>query len=175
MDIMELIKSRRSIRSFEDKELPKGLIEKIIEAGSWAPSAINMQPWKFIAVTNKEVITDMANAVLVKMGADPLVQERKKTMKDPIFYSAPLLAVILKEKENNWSGIDCALASQNMMLLAHSEGLGSCMIGRIKRIDASQFVKIPEGYEVHSSVVFGYPAETPEPGERKKDILEWVT
>ena len=81
MDIMELIKSRRSIRSFEDKEIPKELIEKIIEAGAWAPSAINMQPWKFIAITNKKVISDIANAILVQMGADPLVQERKKTMK----------------------------------------------------------------------------------------------
>ena len=174
MDIMELIKSRRSIRSFEDKEIPKELIEKIIEAGAWAPSAINMQPWKFIAITNKKVISDIANAILVQMGADPLVQERKKTMKDPIFYSAPLLVVVLKKKENKWSEIDCALAAQNMMLLAHSEGIGSCMIGRIKRIDASEFIEVAEGFEVHSSIVFGYPAETPEARERKEDIVEWV-
>jgi len=174
MGIIDTIKSRRSIRAYQDKPVPGEVIEKIVEAGKWAPSGMNMQPWKFIVVANKEIISRISKAILEKVITDPLVQERMKTKTDVIFYSAPLLVVILKEKESKWAEIDCALAAENMMLCASSEGIGSCMIGRIKQIQAKEFLKIEKGYEVHSSIVFGYPAEQPAAKERKQGVVEWV-
>ena len=90
---------------------------------------------------------------------------------DPIFYQAPLLILFVGEKDNYWIEQDSVLSVQNMMLYAHSVGLGSCMIGRIRylenRKDALEDLGVPENCRILTSVVFGYPEKVPEVRDRK--------
>ena len=135
--VIEAIKSRRAIRSFEDKPIPDSAIETLLEAATYAPSAINIQPWKFTIITNKDAmknLSDTAKPALIRMlpdvGDEGLVG-LKKRLSDPkynIFYNAPLL-IFVSGIKSAYSVYDCSMAAQNMMLAAYSLGLGSCWIG----------------------------------------------
>lgn len=178
---IKTIKERRAIRSYKDKEIEKEKIKEIIDAGLWAPSARNLQPWKFIIITNKELIKEIGKKIQNKLIDNPrysFVKERAKTKDDAIFYSAPLVVFILGDKENKWAKIDCSLAAENMMLAAKSLGLGSCPIGMARFLmeekDIVEILKFPEDYDLMLTLVFGYPKEKPKPKERNKNVVEWV-
>jgi nitroreductase len=180
-ETIKTIMSRRSVRSYKDKPIEKNKIEQIIQCGLWAPSARNLQPWKFVAVTDKKLIKDVAEKIksrLIDDSKHPFVKERAKTKDDPIFYSAPLVIFILGDKENKWSTIDCSLATENMMLAASSLGISSCPIGVAKCIteekDIIKKLGFPEGYELVITLVFGYADEEPKPQERNKDTVNLI-
>jgi nitroreductase len=180
-EVIKTIKKRRSIREFEDKPIEKEKIDQIIDAGLWAPSARNLQPWRFIIVTNKELIKEMAKVVQEKVISDPrysFVKQRAETKEDAIFYSAPLVIFILGDKKNHWSTIDCSLAAENMILAAHSLGIGSCPIGMARYLedekDVIEKLGFPENYKLVLTLAFGYAEEEPEPKERKKDVVKWI-
>ncbi|MDO8740089.1 MAG: nitroreductase [Candidatus Woesearchaeota archaeon] len=177
-EVIKAIKERRAVRRYKNKEIPENIINEIIEAGRYAPSAMNRQPWKFIAITNKALIKDLSNVLTKKiLPTSPLTRERMKTMEDPLFYSAPVLIFLLATEHSGWSYADCGICSQNMMLAAYSLGIASCFIGMAKHIEGEKILKklnIPEGYKVINAVVFGYADEKPELKERKKDNVYWI-
>src|SRR3989338_10111667 len=161
--------------------IKKENINEIIECGLMAPNARHLQPWKFIAVTNKGLIKEIGRRIQNKVIDNPryyFVKERAKTKEDAIFYSAPLVVFILGNKEDRWSPLDCSFAAENMMLAAKSLGLGSCPIGMARFIqeekDLIERLGFPENYELIITLVFGYPDEKPEPKPRNKDAVEWV-
>jgi nitroreductase len=167
--VIEAIKSRRAIRSFEDKPVPETAIQTMLEAATYAPSAINVQPWKFTLVTNKEAmkqLSDTAKPALVRMlpdvGDEALVG-LKKRLSDPnynIFYNAPLL-IFVSGIKSPYAVYDCSMAAQNMMLAAYTLGIGSCWIGTAVGLANDPKVKVnlgvPEDHEVHAAIIFGYP------------------
>jgi len=180
-EIIKTIKERRAIRAFKDRPIEKEKIQQIIEAGTWAPSARNLQPWKFIIVTNRQLIKEMGVRIQEKVIGNArysFVKERAKTNEDAIFYSAPLVIFIFGDENNKWSTIDCSLTAQNMMLAAHSLGIGSCPIGMARFVkDERDIIKeldFPEDYELVLTIAFGYPDEKPEPKERNKNVVKWV-
>jgi nitroreductase len=180
-ETLESIKNRRSIRKFEDKELTKQQIEEIIESGRLAPSARNDQNWKFIAVTNKELIKEMSDYVVNIVIDNPkysFVKERKAIIDDPILYSAPAVIFIVAEEDDKWSTINCSLAAENMMIYAHSIGIGSCFIGMARFVNENQELveklKVPQGCVIQATLVFGYADEKPEFKERNKDNVTWI-
>ena len=201
-EIMANIKSRRSRRAFLEKSIPEEIIEEILEAGRYAPSALNKQPWKFIVISNKDVIRQLSGIVrstmiklmpllrLLRMFQPPLRDPQamgaiKKTIStdgDTVFYKAPLLILIAAAKNaSRYSAKDCSLASQNMMLYAHSLGISSCFIGRGDFLamskEAKKITGLPPGHIIHSALIFGYaPAgETaPAPQRQKNNIINWV-
>ena len=120
-DVFEKMKNRRSIRKFKTELPPKEKIEKVIEAGRWAASGRNLQSSIIIAVTNKEIISK-----LTKINAE--IAERTNDQ----FYGAPVVLVVLSDK--NWRNktYDGSLILGNMRLMAHELGLGSCWIHRAK-------------------------------------------
>jgi nitroreductase len=132
--VIEAIKSRRAIRSYEDKPVSESAIQTMLEAATYAPSAINVQPWKFTIVTNKaemKRLSDIAKPMLVRMlpdvGDEGLVG-LKKRLSDPnynIFYNAPLL-IFVSGLKSPYAVYDCSMAAQNMMLAAYTLGVGSC-------------------------------------------------
>jgi len=183
-EIMANIKSRRSRREFLDRDIAEGAIEEMIEAGRYAPSALNRQPWKFIVVTNKDIIRKLSSIVKEKTSnivrllpvlrlfipslRNPQITGAiKKTISsenDTVFYSAPLLILIVSDKKSGrYASKDCALASQNMMLYAHSVGIGSCFIGRADFLMASNAAKgmigLPPNHVIQCAIVFGYPPQ----------------
>ncbi len=122
-DVLECIKTRRSIRSFKKDMVPKELIEKIMEAGTYAASGMNVQVPVIIAITDPEKCDALRKANAKFMGKDESF--------DP-FYGAPVILVVLALKERPTYVCDGSLSLGNMMLAAHELGLGTCWIHRAK-------------------------------------------
>jgi nitroreductase len=167
--VIEAIKSRRAIRSYEDKTVPEADIQAILEAATYAPSAINIQPWKFTIVTNKESIkhfSDIAKPAMFQTLPDVedenLVRFRRNLTNPQynIFYNAPLL-IFISGVKSHYAIHDCSMAAQNMMLAAYTMGIGSCWIGMAAQAANSSSGKevlgVPEDNQVYSALIFGYP------------------
>ncbi len=167
--VIEVIKSRRAIRSFEDKPVPDSAVETMLEAATYAPSAINIQPWKFTIVTKKEEIkhiSDIAKPLLLQTLpdiADEGLIRFRSALANPqynVFYNAPLV-VFISGAKSTYAINDCSMAAQNMMLAAYTLGIGSCWIGTANLAINTPKVKadlgVPEDHEVFAAVIFGYP------------------
>jgi nitroreductase len=184
MELDACISGRRSIRRYEDKAVPKGIIDKLLEAGVWAPSGMNAQPWRFVVIENKENINKLSRKtkeILVNGQWPSNYKEVFKSEKDVIFYGAPLLILMCIPKKEDWRMInllDCGLASENMFLKAYQEGLGSCFIGFACSLNQDPEllaeIGIPKDHELIAPMIFGYPAEKPVSKPRQALILNWI-
>ena len=170
-DILQLIKSRRSVKKFKRDPVPKALIEKIVEAGSWAPTGRNWQSPIILAVTNKE-LRDKLSRLNFLSDSDKRV--------DP-FYGAPVVLVVLADKTKHTYVYDGSLVMGNMLLEAHSLGLGACWIHRAKETFNSEEGKailkelgIEGEYEGIGNCVVGYPDMTPADKPRKENWVYYV-
>jgi len=198
--IIETIKTRRSVRAYQVKPIPKEVIEEIIDAGRFAPSAFNWQPWRFVIVTNKNLISRISKKIRKKLKrlsiffplgklfikelrtkrAIDFIDKLKHTDEDIIYYNAPLLILVFADKKNRFTTIDCSLAAQNMMLAAQSLGIGSCYIGFSKLIENDRKIfselKIPKNFRIICSLIFGYPQEEIKtiPNRNRNNIINWV-
>jgi nitroreductase len=185
--IIETIKSRRSVRYFEEKPIPADVVNTLLEAATYAPTGLNQQPWKFTLITNKKVmkkLSDEAKPVLYSMIpdiGDEATMGFKKMLNNPefnIFYNSPLVVVIAGMKSPT-ARDDCAMAAQNMMLAAHSLGLGSCWVGSMMGIANDPAVKmelaVPHNMEIFSTIIFGYAKTQPKAPPRKEpEILKRI-
>ena len=160
LEVFEAIKGRRSIRKYTQEPVPEDLVLKILDAGRWAPSASNRQPWSFIVLRDKEVRRKVAEA----------------TTYGKFLSNAPLgIAVVIDPQGSNHPVEDGAIATQNMLLATHALGLGTCWIGcynstyeeRVKEI-----LEIPKNRRVLSIISIGYPAESPT--KTRKELREIV-
>ncbi|MCS7231403.1 MAG: nitroreductase [Elusimicrobiota bacterium] len=149
MELLEIIKSRRSIRNYKNKPVEEENITKILEAARWAPSGLNNQPWKFIIVQNSNTIKQIS----------------KFTKYSYIIEKAPSLIVVLLDKnlsynrEKDIQAIGACI--QNMLLMCHSLGLGACWIGEIlnRKEEVEKFLGIPNHLELMAVITIGYPYE----------------
>lgn len=142
-DILEIIKSRRSIRNYKKEKIKDEDILKILEAGRWAPSASNNQPWRFIVVKNQELIKKIGDACKI-LTINSFVE------------NSPLIVIIYSEKKHRWVDLDCGMCAQNMMLEAHSLGIGSCFIGAYRENKIKKIVNLPDEFNVIGLITFGY-------------------
>jgi len=157
MEVLEAIRTRRSIRQYKNEPIPPDMIEKLLEAGRWAPSAGNSQPWEFIVFTDAEI--------------------RKKISRSFIFgrylADAPLgIAVVVDPLRTACAIQDGTLATYAIWLAAHDLGLGACWInpnisGGIKKI-----LGIPTMKKLICILSIGYPAESP--GRTRRDLQDIV-
>lgn len=156
--LIDIIKSRRSVRSFDQsKEVKKELIWKIIESANWAPSACNSQAWHFIVIDDRSILNDLVEKGLKKAKDTPvliLVCYRRYVKKQPI---NPYLDDQVQS---------ASAAIQNLLLTAHNLGLGTCWINGIN-IPVKNFLKIPFGYEFVAMIRLGYPSKS-EPGQQPR-------
>jgi nitroreductase len=159
MDVFEAIKSRRSIRSYSDRKIEEDKLKKVLEAGRLAPSAGNMQEWKFVVVRDqdlKEKLGTAANNQRFIAKADVIIVGCA-TEVDKIMtcgqYTYP---------------IDLAIAMDHMSLQAVEEGLGTCWIGAFKEDEVKKILGIPQEIRVVELMPLGYPLFMPEPRSRKK-------
>ncbi|MGE5533597.1 MAG: nitroreductase family protein [Ignavibacteria bacterium] len=144
MDVFEAIQERRSIRSYQEKPVEREKLEMILEAGRLAPSARNVEPWQFIAVTSHEKREALSKGKYAKFLAQcPLV----------------IVACGDKKASPDWYAIDVALAVENMVLTAVSLGLGTCCVGSFIEKDIKATLKIPENLEVLVMLAVGYPGD----------------
>ena len=181
------MKMRRSIRDYLNKPVPEEILKKIIDAGRYAPSGFNFQPWRFVVIESKETIkrlSDFAKPILIKnlagrTGALAISQmERLEDREYNIFYNAPVLVLVLGRKNNPVADYDCTLCSANIIHAAHSLGIGSCWIGGGSVIQQSEELmaemKIPVNYKIVASIILGYPGTIPPAPQRREPVISWV-
>jgi nitroreductase len=120
-EVLEKIKTRRSVRRFKSDMPDKATVDRIIEAGIYAASGRNRQSAIIVAVTDKQTREKLVKINAEIMGADT----------DP-FYNAPVILIVLADKNVPTHVYDGSLVMGNLMLAAHAEGLGSCWIHRAK-------------------------------------------
>ena len=154
MSSLNVILSRRSIRRYEDKEIPKDVLDQIVEAGRQSPSAANKQPYRFVIITDFEIKQKMAGRFSRFLKKAPFI----------IVGCANPKALLT----GKWSIIDTTIALENMVIAAWSLGIGSCWIGSFKEQKIKELLKIPQGWKVVALVTFGYAAETPKPRKKKQ-------
>ena len=168
MEVFEAIRTRRSIRKYKDKPVPFDDIVTIMQAGKYAPSAGNLQNWKFIHVKTDEKREAIAKAC---MGQDWMEQA-------PVF----IVVIAEPEKAERYYGTrgarlytiqGCAAAIENMLLTAHSLGLGSCWVGAFDEDEIWSILSLPEEKTVQAVITIGYSDETPEPPPKYR--IEHVT
>jgi len=184
MELDQCISGRRSIRKYKDTAVPKEIIDKILKAGTMAPSGMNAQPWNFVVIENRDTINDLSKktkSILLKVPWPEEFRKAFQSEKDVIFYGAPLLILVSvpkREEMRNVNLLDCGLAAENMFLTACQEGLGSCFIGFASFLNQEPNtlaeVGIPNDYELMAPLIFGYPAESPAQKPRETKILKWI-
>ncbi len=152
MSALDVIITRRSIRKYEDKQIPKKVLDQILEAGRQSPSAVNLQPYRFVVVT------------------DPEIKKQMKGIFSRFIADAPVILVGCANTKarltGKWAEVDASIAMQNMVIAAWSMGVGSCWIGSFNEDKTKELLEIPEDYKIVALITLGYPAESPE--EKKK-------
>lgn len=152
---LELARRRRSVRAYRADPVPGELIEQVLEAGRWAPSAVNIQPWEFIVVTDP--------ALKAAVGR----QARYFGVGWPHIHQAPVLIAVCGRQLTQFTRDDCIFAAANLMLAATDLGLGTCWIGGFTEATLKELLSIPDGYVLPGFCTLGYPAgETPAPPKR---------
>jgi len=156
MDVYECIKTRRSIRKFKDIDVPWELVVKLLEAGKSAPSAGNIQNWKFIVIVDKEAkqeIAEFCGNQLWMARAPVLIAVVADVDKARRFYGI--------RGERLYSIQNCAAASQNILLMAHSLGLGGCWVGYMEEDKITSALTLAQGIRPQAILAIGYAAEDP--------------
>ena len=189
-EIFRNIYTRRSVRDYKPDDVPDDILNELIKAGTYAPSAVNKQPWRFVVIKDRDMISRLS-ARAKKMWLDtagkvddPHLKQVVNAMKMPefnIFHNAPVLVLIFAAPDAYSPQFDCALAAGNMMLAARSLGVGSCWIGFGMPLgsdkDTLDELKVPEGHKLMAPLVFGYPVKDLQPAPKRKDdvVLSWVS
>jgi len=169
MKVYDVILSRRSIRRFQQKEIPLDLLKKFVNAARIAPSAANLQPLEFFVVTDKELRTKVFKtlgwAAYIKPTWSPDKNER------PMAY---IIIIVKNHEKNPWYVRDSSFAAENIMLTAESEGIGSCILCKIDREKLHSILKLPKEYHVDSVIALGYKSENPVIVDMKdNDVKYW--
>lgn len=168
---LEVLKTRRAIRSYEERIPEKELLDKVLEAGTYAPTGMGAQSPIIVAVTDRQTRDRLAELNAAVMGGDS----------DP-FYGAPAVLVVLADRNVPTYLYDGSLVMGNLMNAAHAVGLGSCWIHRAKEVFDSEEGKallkewgIEGDYEGIGNCIIGYPkGEAPQPKARKAGYVYHV-
>jgi nitroreductase len=196
---LEVLRSRRSIRSFTDRKPERAMIERLIQAACWAPSNHNRQGWKFVVLEDEQVIRRLANECRRRVrealaAGDYMTEARAEELIHyaGAFEAAPVVILamhkrspavgkaVLEAAVGPWASgevLSTAMAVQNLCLAAHAMGMGTCVMtapllaGRVW----AELPDSPAGFEPTCLVTLGYPAAHPDPPNRKelKHVVEY--
>lgn len=182
-ETIKTILNRRSIRAFQDEQIKPEELQLILQAGQFAPSTMNEQPWHFTVVQNKELlhkINEACKGILAKSG-NKVFEESIKDENFSVFYHAPTFILISGDEKAMLPQIDCALALQNLFLSAESLGIGSCWIHAVANLFTTkagdtlkEALGIPTGYTPYCAGAFGYKAMDPPAPPRKENIVSII-
>lgn len=181
-EVLKAIKSRRSVRQYKEEQISQESLDLIIEAGVYAPTAHNEQPWHFTVIQNEEMLKHINEKVkelmvksevewIQKMGSNPNFQ---------VTYNAPTLIIVSGRKDGMAWSADCAAAIQNMLIAAESLDIGSVWLGLVRLLfqqeEEINKLGIPEGYEPYYGVAFGYKAREGEQvaPKRNMDVVNYI-
>jgi nitroreductase len=158
--VIEMLKSRRSIRTYTDELVARGIIEDIVDCARLAPTAMNDQPWDFVAITKRELLEQIP----------PMLGHAE-------FIAKAAFAVLVLARESSCAVEDCCAATENLLIAATAHGLGSCWVAGTKQAYGPAVAKAfgaPEGRQLISIVAFGYSAGASHVDKRSlADVLHW--
>ncbi len=156
--VIEAIKKRQSVRSYQNKEIPEEILQEVLEAGKLAPSASNRQDWKFIVVKDEHL----------KQKLVPACRNQKFVGEASVVIvgCATNSEHIMPCGEHSYS-IDLAIALDHMSLQAAALGLGTCWIGAFYQDEVKEIIGIPKGVRVVALMSLGFPKELGSKIERK--------
>lgn len=189
MNFIDAVKQRRAVRAYTRAVIGRREVEALIDTAIQAPSAMNLQPWAFAAVLDREQIDGYARraqewlqANLSKLPNRQARERFEERMLDPafsLFYHAPALVLVLAKSSEAQAVEDCCLAAENLMLAARDRDLGTCWIGfarpwlNLPEIKAE--LGLPGQYQVVAPIVLGHPAAWPESHGRTPAEVHWIT
>jgi nitroreductase len=156
---MALLQARRSIRRYRTDAVPDDLLHQVLEAGRWAPSASNRQPWAFVVVRDAEVLKQVAAHASYYFLRWVAVDEAPAMIVLCGYRGSRIYRQFLHE--------DIGLAGGQMMLQAKALGLGTCWIGGLDRASIGAILHLPDDWEVVGILTLGFPDEDPPPTQRK--------
>ena len=158
-EVLDVIRKRRTVRTFTDEEVSDEQVETILEMGMYAPTYMNRQPWHFVVVRDKALQKQMAEA----LGTHPYVQQ-----------AAVVIAVYGEPSRSNTWDLDGCAAIENMLIAATALGLGGAWAGSPAHVAWEQTeellgdaLKVPDGFRAHSLVCLGHPAKEPRPHSKE--------
>lgn len=161
--ILENMQTRRSVRKYTDRLISDKDLELIIEAGRWAPSGANAQPWRFVVVRERALIEAVGEVCYYALFRSRHVAE------------ANALIIILGDPSAGSATYvqDCTIAGTNMTLMAHALGIGSCWIGAFEDNAVREILSIPQSMKITALISLGYAAREPRvtPRLEHKDIV----
>ena len=167
MNVYEAILSRRSIRRFQQKPISLELLNRFVNGARLAPSAANLQPLGFLIVNDtnlcKEVFETLGWAAYIKPKWTPSENER------PVAY----IIMLIGDQNNKYYARDVSLASENIVLAAEEEGIGSCILLNVNRDKLREILRIPESILIDSVISLGYKAEKSIVVEYKDSVEYW--
>ncbi|RII34042.1 nitroreductase family protein [Clostridium chromiireducens] len=161
-EVLKTIKNRRSIRSYLPDQINQEELHLIIEAGIYAPTAHNDQPWHFTVIQNEELLSHINEKTkeLMAKSEDNFIRTLGLNPKINTIYNAPTLIIVSGKKDALEPKIDCSAAIQNMLIAAESLNIGSVWLSFMTPLfslqDEVEKLGIPEGYEPYYGAAFGY-------------------
>lgn len=188
-ELIEVMRSRRSIRRYQDRPVPSEVLDALLEAARWAPSAHNRQPWRFLVIESRDAKSELAAAMgerlradLEKDGVAAEIIEVDAARSYRRITSAPIVIVACASlvemdhypdearqgHERTMAIQSAAMAVQNLLLMAHAEGLGACwMCAPLFVPDTvSRVLQLDQDWEPLALITVGYPAEKREKTRR---------
>ena len=182
MELFEAIYNRRSIRHYETDEVDDDTVNKVLEAGRWAPSWSNTQCWRFVVVRDGDIKARIGQS-LTKVRRDNELVDNPATK---TFNTVPVIIIVCAKMntsgcrpgdntsseyvtdKGDWFMFDIALAVQNMVLAAHGLGLGTVIIGAFDAAMVEEILEIPRGFRVVTMLPLGIPAREGRAPPRKE-------
>jgi nitroreductase len=157
MQVYHAIKTLRAVRQYTDQSVGDEIIARILQAGRWAGSSKNTQPWQFIVVKNRETLNRLA-------GCGRFASHLRQAA----------FAIVVVSEPTPRADFDSGRAIENMMLAAWGDGVGSCIASMHQEEDAKKILGIPENLKLQQAIAFGYPRPDVPPtieGKPLPDVL----
>jgi nitroreductase len=168
-ELTQAIKGRRSVRKFEERDVPQQHIDRILDAVRWAPSWANTQCWEIVVVRDAELKSALrdtmakGNPATKAVEVAPVVLAVCGKLQTSGYYKGEVVT-----KYGDWFLFDLGLATQNICLAAHDLGLASVIVGLFDHDKAAEVLGVPKGYELPVLIPIGYPDQEPKVPERRE-------
>jgi nitroreductase len=176
MELMDLIRARRSVRRYADRPVERALIEQCLEAARLAPSAENAQPWRFVVVDDPHARERLARAAF-----SGIYRPTRFAAKAPVIVAVLAKPDILANRlgraiqGTKYYLIDCGIACQQFVLQATELGLGVCYIGWYSKRGVRTALQVPRSHDIVVLLAVGYPEGQPEKHKPRKELYDLVS
>ena len=168
-EFFQALEQRRSIRKYEDRDVPEDLVRRVLEAVKWSPSWANTQCWEVVVVRDTAVKAQLQDTIAPKnpatraIGTAPVVLALCGRLGTSGYYDKQVTT-----KFGDWYLFDLGIATQSICLAAHDLGLGTVIVGLFDHDRAGQVLNVPHGCELVALIPLGYPAKAPSAPKRRE-------